>query len=107
MKRMLLKLLLGLLLTTGMLNCSSSYLVGVPVFVYSKLPLGSLFLILETFSYITFFVFLVFWVNTFRQKYIYWLALVILFLLLNIIATRGTNFQFPNNPHWKLIPNLL
>lgn len=89
-------LCVSLLLTVVLLNCSSAYFVGLPVFVYSVFPLGSLFLILEMFLYSALLMFALFWGRELRRRRIFYYAFVIgLFFLLNILASRVTKLNLP------------
>jgi hypothetical protein len=79
-----------------LLNCSNSFFVGFPVFVYSRLPLGFPFLVTETYLYAVVFTFLLLEGQRVRSKYVFYISVAILFFLLNIAAGKLTRFNFPN-----------
>lgn len=81
---------LGAVSTVILFNTSNSFFTGVPIYIYSLLPLGFMFAIILLYSYITFFIFLIYWVRKFRMKYFYQFLIVVLFFLLNIIAEQYT-----------------
>ena len=95
-KIIFLGLFLGIVLTGLILNSPHSYINGVPVLIYSLLPLGMLFLIVEAYLYVNLFVFLSLWVGKFKRKYAYWVLLVAVYFSLNMLAAKFTNLELPS-----------
>lgn len=93
LKLIFLSLFIGAILTIFLLNCSSSYLVGFPFFIYSLFPMGKLLGIIELYLFTTIFIFLLFWVKKFRIKYIFLALIVISFFILNMIASKFTSLD--------------
>ena len=93
-KYILFLLITSLILTVLLSNCTNSIFIGVPVFVYSIFPIGMTFLVIETYLYSVLFVFLLLWVTKFRMKFVFYLCIIGLFALLNIIASEFTKLDF-------------
>ena len=92
-KKVLAKCLIGAVLTTVLLNCSSSLLVGFPVFIYSIFSWGMFFLVVEMFVYLTTYVFLFFEIQGRGLPKICYLILIAIFLIINVIAEKFTHLS--------------
>ncbi len=64
--------ILSLVSTIILLNCSSYYFVGIPTFLYSIFPWGIPFLVIETFLYSVLFILIIIWGKRFKRKYLFY-----------------------------------
>ena len=97
-------LVISVVTTICLLNCSNSLFVGIPIFIYSLLPVGLVFLVLETYV-LSFLLFLLVWrVSAFKRRYVFYILIIIIFFGLNILATEFTDFELDVNMLDILIP---
>lgn len=92
-KNVLLILTLGLILTVAFVNSSKSYLIGLPMHIYSLLPLGYWFGVLLLYFYNTIFIFLLFYAKYFKMGIVLQLFIVFLYLGINMLANKYINFN--------------
>lgn len=92
-KNILLILTLGLILTLAFINSSKSYLIGLPMHIYSLLPLGYWFGVLLLYSYNSIFIFLLFHAKHLRMGIVLQLFAVFLYFEINMLANKYINFN--------------
>jgi hypothetical protein len=95
---------ISLLATFLVLNSTSLYCCGVPLLIYSTWPLGNIFLLLATYTYVTFFSLSAFLVRKSKKKIFYWLLIVSLFFVFNIIASKFFYIELSDSFIDSIIP---
>ncbi|MCH7959510.1 MAG: hypothetical protein IID08_05245 [Candidatus Hydrogenedentes bacterium] len=88
---------IGAILTLALLviNPSSGYWGGFPVYLYFLYPYGEVLFYAEVYFYLTAFVYLIFWAQRFKRHYLIQASIVVLFLLLDMWGWDHAQFDIP------------
>jgi hypothetical protein len=72
---------------------SNVYLVGFPVFLYSLMPLGEVFLYIELFLWVLIVVSLLVWARRIKNPYVVQALIFIVFILINMFTGNHTDLN--------------
>lgn len=97
-KTRLVSVVLVVFLTILALMFDSKYLNGFPVFLYTIFPWGMGFLILETFLFNMFFIFSLLRVKNYKFKYLFFIIIILIYLLINALFYDYADIQLPVMP---------
>ena len=94
-------ILISIFVTAILSQCSNSYLIGAPLFLYTVFPYGSLFLILALYLYVSLIIFSLLMVKKNPKRYLLQGFIIAIFLLLNILASKMTKLDVDFSPLFR------
>ena len=95
MKSIYPQILTALILTIMAFVSSSTFAIGLPLFIYTKLPFGNIFYVVETVRYVLICVHLFFRLARHRLRVLLWIFLLVGYFAINFAANQFVHCTIP------------